>query len=61
VHVELYEADGTLALDANAGMKIFGNASGTGYDYQQSLALFARSKYGDGKFNYRGSDVNYCG
>ena len=53
VHIELYEQDGTLGLDANAGMKIFGNASGTGYDFQQSLALFARRIYGNGKFNYR--------
>jgi hypothetical protein len=30
----------------------FGNESGTGYDFQQSLALFARSKYGDNSFNY---------
>jgi hypothetical protein len=53
VHIELYESDGSLVLDANGGMKIFGNEPSTGYDYQQSLALFARSKYGDGSFNYR--------
>jgi len=53
VYFELYDSDKSLGFKSNAGMKIFGNESGTGYDYQQSLSLFARSKYGDGSFNYR--------
>jgi hypothetical protein len=53
VHIQLYDPDGSLALDSYAGMKIFGNESGEGYDYQQSLSFFARSKYGNGSFRYR--------
>jgi hypothetical protein len=53
VHIQLYDPDGSLALDSDAGMKIFGNESGEGYDYQQSLSFFARSKYGNGSFRYR--------
>jgi hypothetical protein len=53
VYFEFYNSDNSLGLESNAGMKIFGNESGTGYDYQQSLALFARRVYGNGKFNYR--------
>mgnify|MGYP006287060319 CR=1 FL=1 len=53
VYFELYNSDKSLGFKANAGVKIFGNESGTGYDYQQSLALFARSRYGDGSFDYR--------
>lgn len=53
VHFEFYNSDNVLGQESNAGMKIFGNESGTGYDYQQSLALFARRAYGNGKFNYR--------
>ncbi len=53
VYFEFYNSENSLGLESNAGMKIFGNESGTGYDYQQSLALFARRKYGNGKFKYR--------
>ena len=53
VFFEFYNSDNEFAFSSNAGMKIFGNESGEGYHYQQSLALFARSKYGDGSFNYR--------
>jgi len=53
VYFEFYNSDNSLGLESNAGMKIFGNESSTGYDYQQSLALFARRKYGNGEFNYR--------
>jgi len=53
VYFEFYNSENSLGLESNAGMKIFGNESGTGYDYQQSLALFARREYGNGKFNYR--------
>ncbi len=53
VYFEFYDSENSLGLESNAGMKIFGNESGTGYDYQQSLALFARRKYGNGKFEFR--------
>jgi len=53
VYFEFYDSNNESAFSSNAGMKIFGNESGTGYHYQQSLAFFARSKYGDGAFNYR--------
>ncbi len=51
VYIQLYEPEGSLLLNSNAGMKIFGNEPSTGYDFQQSLALFARREYGDGSFN----------
>ena len=53
VYIELYDSDRSLGFKSNAGMKIFGNESGEGYDYQQSLSLYARRKYGDGSFDYR--------
>ena len=53
VYFEFFDIQNEAQFSSNAGMKIFGNESGTGYDYQQSLALFARSKYGNGSFNYR--------
>jgi len=53
IYFEFYNSENSLGLESNAGMKIFGNESGTGYDYQQSLALFARRKFGNGKFKYR--------
>ena len=53
VYFEFFDIQNDAQFSSNAGMKIFGNESGTGYDYQQSLALFARSKYGNGDFNYR--------
>ncbi|MEM8896177.1 MAG: lamin tail domain-containing protein [Bacteroidota bacterium] len=53
VYIELIEPDGSLGMKANAGMRIFGNESGTGFDFQQSLSFFARARYGDGSFNYR--------
>ncbi len=53
VYIELFEPDGSLGFGANAGMRIFGNESEEGFDFQQSLAFFARARYGDGSFNYR--------
>ncbi len=51
VNVELFEPDGTNSINQYAGIKVYGNASRT--MPQKSLALFARSIYGKGEFNYR--------
>jgi len=51
VHVELIEPDGTVGLAQDAGMKIAGGTTRLGP--QKSLALFARSDYGRGEFNYQ--------
>jgi len=52
VNVELYEVDGTLAFNQQAGVKIYGGCSRTRFP-QKSLALFARREYGKGSFAYR--------
>jgi hypothetical protein len=50
VHLEFYEADGTLSFKTDAGIKIHGGASRS-FD-QKSLRLLARSGYGDAEFDY---------
>jgi hypothetical protein len=52
VNVELYETDGALAFNQQAGVKIFGGCSRHRYP-QRSLALFARKAYGKGSFRYQ--------
>jgi hypothetical protein len=52
VHLEFFETDGDRKLSQDAGVKIFGGCSRTRYP-QKSLALFARSIYGKGSFDYR--------
>ncbi|MEX0844499.1 MAG: CotH kinase family protein, partial [Balneolaceae bacterium] len=52
VNIELFEMDGTTGLNQGAGVKIFGGCSRTRYP-QKSLALFARSQYGTGDFDYQ--------
>ena len=52
VGVEFFEPDGTLKFDQRAGMAVFGNWGSLPYP-QKSLALFARKKYGTGKFKHR--------
>jgi hypothetical protein len=52
VHVEFYEKEGEQKINQDAGVKIFGGCSRTRYP-QKSLALFARSQYGKGSFEYR--------
>lgn len=47
--VQVFEG-GTLAYEANVGVRIAGNASRS--NAQKSLRLFARSDYGDSKMNY---------
>jgi hypothetical protein len=51
-NVELYEADGTLGFNQQAGVKIFGGCSRHRFP-QKSLALFARKEYGKGSFQYQ--------
>lgn len=51
VHVEFFEADGTIGFQQDAGMKIMGGWSRA--RDQKSLAIFARSEYGVGEFEYQ--------
>ena len=51
VHIEFYEPDGMLGFKQDAGVKIFGNYS-RGWP-QKSLAIFARSEYGDNDIDYK--------
>jgi hypothetical protein len=51
IHVEFFETDGSRALAQDAGVKIFGGCTRI-YD-QKSLALYARSGYGPGRFRHR--------
>lgn len=50
VNIELYDMQGNMELNQQAGVKIFGGCSRTRYP-QKSLALFARGIYGKGSFN----------
>ena len=52
VNIEFYETNGKQKLNQQAGIKIFGGCSRHRFP-QKSLALFARSQYGKGSFNYR--------
>ncbi len=51
VHVELYEPDGNMGFDIDAGMKIFGGWSRA--TNQKSVAIFARNKYGYSEIPYQ--------
>jgi hypothetical protein len=51
-NVELYEKDGSQAINQGAGIKIFGNCSRTRFP-QKSFSVFARKIYGKGKFAYK--------
>jgi hypothetical protein len=51
VHIELFEKDGTRALDVNAGVKIAGAWSRA--NPQKSLAFYARGNYGTPSFKYK--------
>ena len=58
IHFSLYNEDGTLAANYNAGVKIFGGWS-RGQD-QRSLSIFARGGYGVSEFEYQFfEDINY--
>ncbi|MGK0363649.1 MAG: hypothetical protein ACI85O_000702 [Saprospiraceae bacterium] len=50
IHLTFYEEDGSLGIEFDAGVKIFGNYS-RGQD-QRSLAIFARNQYGIDEINY---------
>ena len=50
-YMEFYDKEGIRKYAGNAGIKIHGNCSRN--FPQRSLALFARSNYGNGKFEYR--------
>tara|TARA_R110000868_G_scaffold378658_3_gene644170 strand:+ start:23735 stop:26761 length:3027 start_codon:yes stop_codon:yes gene_type:complete len=52
INLEFYEMDGIPRINQEAGVKIFGGCSRTRYP-QKSLALFARSEYEDGDFDYQ--------
>ena len=52
VNVELYETNGALGFNQQAGVKIFGGCSRHRFP-QKSLALFARKAYGKGSFEYQ--------
>ena len=51
IHVEFFEPTGNLGFSLNGGVKIFGNYS-RGIP-QKSLAIFARSEYGDSDIDYQ--------
>jgi hypothetical protein len=50
IHIEYYTKEGKQVLNQPCGVKIFGGYSKS--MRQKSLALFARSKYGENKFRY---------
>lgn len=50
-HLEFYETDGSLALSQNIGMRIHGGI--TRAWPQKTLRLYARSEYGESRFNYQ--------
>jgi len=50
VHLEYFDEEGNLALDMDAGLTSYGAYSRT--FPQKSMALYARSAYGEGSFKY---------
>ncbi|MCA9947681.1 MAG: CotH kinase family protein, partial [Anaerolineales bacterium] len=50
IHIEFYEADGTLGFAQNAGVRIHGSKS-TIYHFK-SLRIYARSEYGQDRIEY---------
>lgn len=51
VQLEFYEPDGRVGLRQRAGLKVYGGWGSRGYP-QKSLALFARKRYGVGRFEH---------
>jgi len=51
IHLSFYENDNDDFVEFNAGVKIFGGWS-RGQNGQRSLSFFARSQYGDSKFEH---------
>ncbi|MFT6065282.1 MAG: hypothetical protein ACJAQX_001151 [Polaribacter sp.] len=59
IHFSFYENKTNTIVEFNGGVKIFGGWS-RGQNDQRSLALFARGKYGDSKFEHSFFDqLNY--
>jgi hypothetical protein len=52
LNIEYYDMNGDVQINQRAGVKIFGGCSRTRYP-QKSLALYARSEYGKGSFDYQ--------
>jgi hypothetical protein len=52
VNIEIYDVDGTVEINQQAGIKIYGGCSRTRYP-QKSFALYARGIYGKGSFDYQ--------
>lgn len=50
INVEFFDTDGTIGFNQTAGVKIFGGYSKS--MPQKSLAIYARSRYGNKKFEY---------
>lgn len=50
IHFSFYQANGTLALSFDAGVKIFGGWSRA--NEQRSLSIFARGRYGTDEIDY---------
>ena len=50
IHFSFYEANGTLGVEMDAGIKIFGAWSRA--NEQRSFSIFARGRYGDKKIDY---------
>ena len=50
VHIEYFECNGSIGLSQDAGIRIHGGMSRQAA--QKSLKLYARSEYGNKKFNY---------
>ncbi len=50
IHFSFYEPDGTLGIEFDAGVKIFGGY--TRSSSQKSLAFYSRTRYGTEKFEY---------
>jgi hypothetical protein len=51
IHIELFEKNGNLGMETDAGAKIFGSWSRA--NPQKSLAFFARNRYGADVFSYK--------
>ena len=51
IHFAFYETPGNLAIEFNAGVKVFGGWS-RAINLQKSLAFFSRTRYGTDKFKY---------
>jgi len=51
IHIELFETDGSLGFESDAGVKIFGAWSRA--NPQKSMAFYSRGRYGADVFDYK--------